>query len=79
VVAEKIRVAIESAALDVATGALSVTVSVGGCVAANGLTGAATLVAEADHALYDAKHAGRNQVCIMPAHHGEQQAAAPPQ
>ena len=68
VVAEKIRQAIENDALEVATGALRVTVSVGGCAAADGLTGVAALVAEADQALYDAKHAGRNRVCIM-AHH----------
>jgi diguanylate cyclase len=68
VVAEKIRHAIETDALEVASGRLRVTVSVGGCAATDGLTGASALVAEADQALYDAKHAGRNQVCIVHAH-----------
>ncbi|MGN6315802.1 sensor domain-containing diguanylate cyclase [Trinickia sp.] len=68
VVAEKIRHAIEQSALELSSGALKVTVSVGGCAASVGLTGVAALVAEADQALYDAKHAGRNQVCIV-AHH----------
>ena len=67
VVAEKIRHAIEDDALEVSSGPLKVTVSVGGCVAVDGLTGGAALVAEADQALYDAKHAGRNQVCVV--HH----------
>ena len=68
VVAEKIRHAIECDGLEVGAGTLKVTVSVGGCTAADGLTGVAALVAEADQALYDAKHAGRNQVCIA-VHH----------
>jgi diguanylate cyclase (GGDEF)-like protein len=67
VVAEKIRQAIEGDALEVSAGALRVTVSVGGCAATDGLASAAALVAEADQALYDAKHAGRNQVCVV--HH----------
>ena len=67
-VAEKIRHAIECDGLEVGAGTLKVTVSVGGCTAADGLTGVAALVAEADQALYDAKHAGRNQVCIA-VHH----------
>jgi diguanylate cyclase (GGDEF)-like protein len=68
VVAEKIRQAIESDGLQVTSGQLKVTVSVGGCSAAEGLSGASALVAEADQALYDAKHAGRNQVCIVHSH-----------
>lgn len=70
VVAEKVRHAIEQDALELSSGELKVTVSVGGCAAAEGLTGVAALVAEADQALYDAKHAGRNQVCIV-AHHAQ--------
>ena len=68
VVAEKIRQAIEADGLEVASGRLQVTVSVGGCAVTEGLAGVAELVAEADQALYDAKHAGRNQVCIVHAH-----------
>ena len=65
VVGEKIRAAIENDALEVSTGPLKVTVSVGGSVAYDGLPGVAALVSEADQALYDAKHGGRNQVCIV--------------
>lgn len=68
VVGEKIRYAIEADGLDVASGRLHVTVSVGGCVVRDGLAGVGALVAEADQALYDAKRAGRNQVCIVHAH-----------
>ncbi|HVW52889.1 MAG TPA: diguanylate cyclase [Trinickia sp.] len=68
VVGEKIRAAIENDALDVSTGPLNVTVSVGGSVAYDGLTNVAALVSEADRALYDAKHGGRNQVCIVHTH-----------
>lgn len=69
VVGEKIRAAIEQSGLEVTSGTLKVTVSVGGCVAAEGLADVAALVADADQALYDAKHGGRNQVCIVPVHH----------
>jgi len=68
VVGEKIRAAIENDALEVSTGPLKVTVSVGGSVAYDGLANVAALVSEADHALYDAKHGGRNQVCIVHTH-----------
>lgn len=68
VVAENIRLAIEEDALEIATGELKVTVSVGGCVASDGIASVPALVGEADQALYDAKHGGRNRVCMV-AHH----------
>ena len=65
-VAEKIRAAAEAMAVPIEGGRLtaSLTVSVGGAAYPDDTTSAAELLAIADAALYDAKHGGRNRVCM---------------
>ena len=63
-VAEKIRAAAEAMQVPIDGGrnSVSVSVSVGGAAYPEDTTTAAELLATADAALYDAKHAGRNRV-----------------
>jgi diguanylate cyclase (GGDEF)-like protein/PAS domain S-box-containing protein len=68
VVAERLRVAIEAASVPILRGEpLHFTVSIGVTTLKNDLHNGAinlgTLLDQADKALYDAKHGGRNQVC----------------
>ncbi|GAB5415799.1 MAG: hypothetical protein Cons2KO_34020 [Congregibacter sp.] len=62
--AERFRVAVETNPLTLSTGdKLELTISVGGTTYEDGMTTDALLQA-ADSALYEAKNAGRNRVCI---------------
>ncbi|MDQ6857002.1 MAG: diguanylate cyclase [Candidatus Dormibacteraeota bacterium] len=65
-VAEKIRAAADAMQVPIDGGRnhVSVSVSVGGAAYPEDTTTAAELLATADAALYDAKHAGRNRVCM---------------
>jgi diguanylate cyclase (GGDEF)-like protein len=65
-VAEKIRATAEAMQVSIDGGRnhVSVSVSVGGAAYPEDTTTAAELLATADAALYDAKHAGRNRVCM---------------
>ncbi len=65
-VAEKIRAAAEALQVPIDGGRnhVSVSVSVGGAAYPEDTTTATELLAIADAALYDAKHAGRNRVCM---------------
>jgi diguanylate cyclase (GGDEF)-like protein len=65
-VAEKIRAAVEALVVPVNSGrqAVTVTVSIGGAAYPDDTTTAQELLATADAALYDAKHGGRNRVCM---------------
>ncbi len=65
-VAEKIRAAAEAMQVPIDGGRnhVAVSVSVGGAAYPEDTTTAAELLATADAALYDAKHAGRNRVCM---------------
>jgi diguanylate cyclase (GGDEF)-like protein len=65
-VAEKIRAAVEALVVPVDSGgqAVTLTVSVGGAAYPDDTTTAQQLLATADAALYDAKHGGRNRVCM---------------
>jgi diguanylate cyclase (GGDEF)-like protein len=70
VVAEKIRLGIESTPFERPSGeCLPVTVSVGGCTAFGEMTDVKALVALADQALYEAKRGGRNQIRMTLALH----------
>ncbi|MCB1776097.1 MAG: GGDEF domain-containing protein [Candidatus Competibacteraceae bacterium] len=67
-IAERLRSAIEQTALPLANGGtLRFTVSVGGCVLANGRLDIRELFKVADQALYVAKNKGRNRVEVYPA------------
>ncbi|MEO8160494.1 MAG: diguanylate cyclase [Arenimonas sp.] len=79
-IAERLRAAVEARGFEHlhADGACKVTVSIG--VAARwpgAATPAETLVAEADHALYAAKHAGRNRVRLAMVERGSAPRHAP--
>ena len=65
-VAEKIRTAVEAMVVPIDSGrqAVTLTVSVGGAAYPEDTTTAQELLATADAALYDAKHGGRNRVCM---------------
>jgi diguanylate cyclase (GGDEF)-like protein len=65
-VAEKIRAAAEAMQVPIDGGRnrVAVSVSIGGAAYPEDTTTAAELLATADAALYDAKHAGRNRVCM---------------
>ena len=65
-VAEKIRAAAEALQVPIDGGrnSVSVSVSVGGAAYPEDTTTATELLATADAALYDAKHGGRNRVCM---------------
>jgi diguanylate cyclase (GGDEF)-like protein len=71
-VAEKIRAAAETLQVPIDGGrnTVSVSVSVGGAAYPEDTTTAAELLATADAALYDAKHAGRNRVCMAGSRDG---------
>ncbi|MGH7721365.1 MAG: diguanylate cyclase [Candidatus Dormibacteria bacterium] len=77
-VAEKIRAAAEAMAVPIdGTGATaSVTVSVGGAAYPEDTVTAAALLATADAALYDAKHGGRNRVCMAGERDGRMEGAS---
>ena len=61
-VAERMRAAVAAAPLPGPGGPVAVTVSIG--VASGDEASAAALIARADAALYQAKHAGRNTVAV---------------
>jgi diguanylate cyclase (GGDEF)-like protein len=62
-VAESIRLEMSRIVLGTGDGEIRVTVSVGVATADHGERNASSLVAQADRALYHAKHKGRDQVC----------------
>jgi diguanylate cyclase (GGDEF)-like protein/PAS domain S-box-containing protein len=64
VIADRLRVAIEAGTTEVGTGQVSVTVSIGAAVVGGSDVNVHDLVNRADHALYDAKHGGRNRVVV---------------
>jgi diguanylate cyclase (GGDEF)-like protein len=76
-VGEKTRAAVEASVVPVDSGAQAVTltVSVGGAAYPDDTTTAQELLATADAALYDAKHGGRNRVCM--AGDGDTEAEVP--
>ena len=65
-VAERIRAAVEVPHFGITDNPISVTVSLGVTHSREGDDGQEAALARADHALYKAKHAGRNQVQIAP-------------
>lgn len=62
-VAEKIRTAIEQMPIATSVGDIHITVSIGLAQADAGEHEVEQLIAQADKALYEAKHGGRNRVC----------------
>ena len=64
VVAEKLRVAVESKDIQAGAVSFSLTVSIGLASWTAGDVSGDPVLAEADHALYAAKEAGRNCICI---------------
>lgn len=66
-IAERLRGELASNPLVVAPYSIPATVSIGVAVAAKAMRGVSDLMKAADHALYDAKRAGRNRViCCLP-------------
>ena len=63
VVAERLRQQVEASALSIASHAITATVSIGVAQASSSMNTIFDLIKIADHALYAAKHAGRNRVC----------------
>ena len=69
-IAERLRVAVGEpmpGAKPLACGLCEVTVSIGVAAVAPGCEGVDELIAQADQALYDAKHAGRNRTSVAEA------------
>jgi diguanylate cyclase (GGDEF)-like protein len=65
IVAERMRAAVERLSIQTPNGLLKVTASFGiASVQPRGANGGTDLVARADHALYEAKRAGRNRVAL---------------
>lgn len=66
-VAERLRAAIADAPVTGAGGEAAITVSIGvACITGDAPGAIDHLLAQADQALYAAKHAGRNRVCLAP-------------
>jgi diguanylate cyclase (GGDEF)-like protein len=63
VVAERLRQQVEASVLSIASHAITATVSIGVAQASSSMNTIFDLIKGADHALYAAKHAGRNRVC----------------
>lgn len=63
VVAERLRQQVEASVLSIASHAITATVSIGVAQASSSMNTIFDLIKIADHALYAAKHAGRNRVC----------------
>ncbi len=61
---ERLRAAAEANAVEVATGTLRVTLSIGAAVRTDGMKNPAALLKAADEAVYAAKSSGRNRVCL---------------
>ena len=76
-VAERFRQAVAERTVAVEAGTLAVTASIGVSCARADTTGIAELMKEADLALYEAKHTGRNRICAFdPPMLGERSRAA---
>ncbi|MDQ2959935.1 MAG: diguanylate cyclase [Candidatus Dormibacteraeota bacterium] len=76
IVADKIRAAAEALMVPVdPTGAIELTVSIGGAAFPEDTGSARELLATADAALYDAKRAGRNRVSMSGSGDGDSEAA----
>ena len=73
-VAEKLRLAVESAVISTERGPVQITISAGVACAESAGEDSSRLVIRADDALYTAKQTGRNRVCFAPAAEG-----SPPQ
>jgi diguanylate cyclase (GGDEF)-like protein len=74
--AERLRAAVESQVIEVGSGRVRVTVSIGAAVRTEEANGPTELLKAADQAVYAAKAAGRNQVCLASAMAMENAAAA---
>lgn len=64
IMAERIRKAVENKTISAGSISLKLTVSIGVASYFRGCDKKETLIAQADQALYQAKHAGRNRVCL---------------